>query len=328
MQKINEKSLFEKTIAIDSYILIYQFLNSVRTFDGRAFTDKNKNPTSHLMGFLYRSLYYKESGLKPIFVFDGKPNEMKMEELKRRFEKRRNQKYAYQEALDVGTNKDKNKLFAAPKLNHQMLEDTFYLLKNLGFPIILAKSDGEAQCAQLVNNNIAFCTVSQDYDAFLYGSERVVRNLTKSKERKMYGRKVKVDVEYYNLNKILSTLEINQRQLIHLGLLIGTDFTNKVPGIGPKNALKLVQKYETLESIFDQKSLTYEGSYYEKAINIFENPSVHKITKVEKPKYDFEKVKEFLLEKGFGKDRLEKTLKKFRDLYTKTFQKTLSMYLK
>jgi flap endonuclease-1 len=33
--------------------------------------------TSHLMGFFYRTIRIVENGIKPAYVFDGKPPEMK-----------------------------------------------------------------------------------------------------------------------------------------------------------------------------------------------------------------------------------------------------------
>ena len=181
-QTITEKSLFGKTVAVDAYITLFQFLNTIKSFDGKIFTDLNGNPTSHLVGFLYRMLYFKENNINPIFVFDGKPNPLKHEELQRRFERHRDKTYAYKEAQDIGTIEDKNKNYINPRLNVKMLEDTFHLIKNLGGSIVMAPQDGESQCTQLVKEGKAFATVSQDYDTFLFGSKRIIRNLSKTRQ--------------------------------------------------------------------------------------------------------------------------------------------------
>ncbi len=53
-------------------------------------TDKEGNPTryprltSHLVGLFNRTINLLENKIKPIWVFDGKPPELKMEELKKR----------------------------------------------------------------------------------------------------------------------------------------------------------------------------------------------------------------------------------------------------
>lgn len=47
-------------------------------------TDSEGNKTGHLVGLFSRSLTLLEQGIKPIWVFDGQPPDIKMEELKRR----------------------------------------------------------------------------------------------------------------------------------------------------------------------------------------------------------------------------------------------------
>ena len=43
---------------------------------------------SHLQGMFFRTARMLESGMKPVYIFDGKPPDAKKEELNRRFEKR------------------------------------------------------------------------------------------------------------------------------------------------------------------------------------------------------------------------------------------------
>lgn len=43
---------------------------------------------SHLNGMFYRTIRMMENGIKPVFVFDGKPPELKSEELEKRTERR------------------------------------------------------------------------------------------------------------------------------------------------------------------------------------------------------------------------------------------------
>ncbi len=48
--------------------------------------DKDGNMTGHLNGFIYKTLNMLETGIKPIYVFDGIAPEMKRNELKKRKE--------------------------------------------------------------------------------------------------------------------------------------------------------------------------------------------------------------------------------------------------
>lgn len=81
--KINE--LFGRTVAIDASMSIYQFLIAVRQKDGEMLTNDAGETTSHLMGFFYRTIRIVENGIKPAYVFDGKPPELKKGEVKSLF---------------------------------------------------------------------------------------------------------------------------------------------------------------------------------------------------------------------------------------------------
>lgn len=71
------KTLFGRKVAIDASMSIYQFLIAVRQKDGEMLQNDAGETTSHLMGFFYRTIRIVENGIKPAYVFDGKPPEMK-----------------------------------------------------------------------------------------------------------------------------------------------------------------------------------------------------------------------------------------------------------
>ena len=80
------KSYNGRRLAIDASMSMYQFLVAVRTEGapggGAGFqnlTNAEGEVTSHISGFLARTIRLMESGVKPIYVFDGKPPEMKRE---------------------------------------------------------------------------------------------------------------------------------------------------------------------------------------------------------------------------------------------------------
>ena len=47
-------------------------------------TDENGMPTSHLLGLWNRTILLLENGVKPVWVFDGKPPELKQSTLSKR----------------------------------------------------------------------------------------------------------------------------------------------------------------------------------------------------------------------------------------------------
>ena len=94
VQEHSIKTLFGRKVAIDASMSMYQFLIAVRQQDGQLLTNdagettrsssiiyfvlaQIKHDPSHLMGFFYRTIRMIENGIKPAYVFDGKPPELK-----------------------------------------------------------------------------------------------------------------------------------------------------------------------------------------------------------------------------------------------------------
>jgi flap endonuclease-1 len=78
------------TVAIDAYNAIYQFLSIIRQRDGTPLMDSTGRVTSHLSGLFYRTANMIEAGVRPVYVFDGEPPEMKKDTVIRRRETREN----------------------------------------------------------------------------------------------------------------------------------------------------------------------------------------------------------------------------------------------
>lgn len=57
---------------------------------------------SHLMGTFYRTIRLVENGIKPVYVFDGKPPEMKSGELAKRAERREEAQKNLEAAEETG----------------------------------------------------------------------------------------------------------------------------------------------------------------------------------------------------------------------------------
>ncbi|SCZ97869.1 BZ3500_MvSof-1268-A1-R1_Chr3-3g06423 [Microbotryum saponariae] len=96
------KTLFGRKVAIDASMSIYQFLIAVRQQDGQQLMNDAGETTSHLMGLFYRTLRMVDNDLKPCYVFDGKPPQLKSNVLKKRFAGREEAKTAEEEAKEVG----------------------------------------------------------------------------------------------------------------------------------------------------------------------------------------------------------------------------------
>jgi flap endonuclease-1 len=64
--------------------------------------DKDGNLTGHLVGLFHRTIQFMENGVKPIWVFDGKPPDLKSKELDKRIELKRDAEEKKEEAIAAG----------------------------------------------------------------------------------------------------------------------------------------------------------------------------------------------------------------------------------
>ncbi|MBE6509438.1 MAG: flap endonuclease-1 [Methanobrevibacter sp.] len=305
-EQISFKDLEGRSVSIDAFNTLYQFLATIRQRDGRPLTDENGNVTSHLSGILYRNSSMIEKDIKPIYIFDGKAPELKSETQAKRREVRDEAERIYKDALASGdTEKARKFAMRSSKLSPEIIESSKKLLTLMGIPYVDAKGEGEAQAAYLVANGDAYAVASQDYDCLLFGAKRVVRNLAVNSNLG--------NLEYYELDRVLRELDITREELIDMGILIGTDFCEGLKGVGAKTALKLAHKGQLKEKIAElQKESSHD---LDEVREIFLNHNVNTDYKIkwEKPKKD--KIIEFLCyEHGFSEDRVAKASDKLKNL--------------
>jgi flap endonuclease-1 len=300
-----------RIIAIDGYNALYQFLAIIRQPDGSLLMDSQGRVTSHLSGVFYRTANLIEAGIKPVYVFDGKPPELKSVEIKRRAEVKREAAKEYKAALERGDMVSARKVAqATSKLTREMVDQARRVLEAMGVPCVQAPSEGEAQAAFMNKKGDAWATVSQDYDALLFGAPRLVRNLTISGRRKLPGKPVYVDLEpeILRLEDVLKELKVSRYQLIDIGILLGTDFNpDGFKGIGPKKAYKMIQEYGTLRKALDDKKVEAGPTLDIDAItDIFMNPQTTGEYHLSWSQVDGAKLKEILVEEfDFSVERIE-----------------------
>jgi flap endonuclease-1 len=310
------QELATKVVAIDAYNTIYQFLSIIRGPTGEPLANNKGEITSHLSGLFYRNTNLLMENVKPVYVFDGKANALKMAEIQRRSQLKKEATEKYQLAIQEGRMEDARKYSTRTAfLTDKMVEESKKLLSYLGIPYIQAPSDGEAAAAYLTKCELAFAAASQDYDSILFGAKKLVRNLAISGKRKVPNRNVYLDVEPEILehDRMLKEIGLTQEQLVDVGILIGTDFNpGGFAGIGPKTALKLIRENGKLENVQKIKHLLPEVPYLE-IRNIFLRPEIPKVEKVDFSEVNREKVLDFLcVDKSFSADRVSSTLDKLQ----------------
>ncbi len=306
-----------KTVAIDAYNALYQFISVIRQPDGTPLMDSKGRITSHLSGLFYRTIKLLEHGIKPVYVFDGKPPEFKRKVIEKRQESREEAEKKWVEALKKGDVEEARKYAVrASRLEKEMTEESKHLLSLMGIPYVEAPSEGEAQAAYMSKKGDVWSAGSQDYDSLLFGADRLARNLTITGKRKLPGKNVYVDVnpELIELKEVLERLGIDRRKLIWIGMLLGTDYNEKVPGVGPKKALELVKTYDDFEKILKATGYTPEWDW--KAIEeFFLNPPVKDEYSIVFRDPDPEGVVSFLVEEhDFSRERVEKAVNRLMEV--------------
>ena len=312
--KTKLESFTNKIVAIDAYNAIYQFLAIIRGPEGLHLTDTQGRVTSHITGLLYRNINFLSLGIKPVYVFDGKPPSLKSAEIEHRKQIKKDATVKYERAVSEGKMEDARKFAQqTTSMKDGMVEDSKHLLDLFGIPYIQAPSEGEATASYLTTIGKATDTGSQDYDSLLFGAQRLLRNITTSGKRKLPGKPVYVNVEpeEINLNNVLNNCKITREQLIDIGILLGTDFNpDGFKGIGPATAIKFIQKYSKIENIPQiQKELS--DIDYESIRKEFLNPQVINPTNLKWNPINQDELISFLCdERDFSIDRVKKSLEK------------------
>jgi flap endonuclease-1 len=231
--------------AIDANNALYQFLTIIRQPDGTPLMDRRGRVTSHLSGILFRMASFMEKGIKPVFVFDGKPAALKQATIDGRRQIRDTAGEKWKDALERGDEAEAYKQArSSTRVDASIIGTSKELLGLMGIPVVDAPGEGEAQASYLVARGDARYVVSQDYDTLLFGAPTLVRNLTVSGKRRIRGRQITVNPERIILADTLAGLHLTREQLIEIGILVGTDFNPGIEGVGAKTGLKIVQKGE------------------------------------------------------------------------------------
>lgn len=310
--KENEiKNYFGRKVAIDASMSLYQFLIAVRQEGGAQLTGADGETTSHLMGMFYRTIRMCDNGIKPVYVFDGKPPQMKAGELEKRKEKRDEAQAALDKAKEAGDTEEVDKQSKRlVKVTKDHVEEVKVLLKHMGIPYVDAPCEAEAQCAELVKGGKVYAAGTEDMDALTFGTNILLRHLTFSEARKM-------PIKEFHLANVLEGFEMDQDMFVDLCILLGCDYVDKIRGIGPKKAIELVKKHKNIETILENidqsKYPVPENWLFTEARRLFKTPDVTPATEIELKweKPDEEGLVAYMCgEKGFTEDRIRNGCKK------------------
>ncbi|GAB1205739.1 Elongation of fatty acids protein 2 [Aspergillus pseudonomiae] len=288
---------------------IYSFLIAVRS-EGQQLMSDTGETTSHLMGMFYRTLRMVDNGIKPLYVFDGAPPKLKSGELAKRTARKAEATEAHEEAKETGTAEDVEKFSRRTvRVTRDHNTECKKLLKLMGIPYIDAPTEAEAQCAVLARAGKVYAAASEDMDTLCFEAPILLRHLTFSEQRKE-------PILEIHLSRALEGLDMDRNQFIDLCILLGCDYLEPIPKVGPNTALKLIREFGSLEKVVEHMESDPKKKYvipedwpYQDARELFLNPDVREAShpdcdfKWEAP--DIEGLVEFLVkDKGFNEDRV------------------------
>ncbi len=305
-----------RSFAVDGFVVLHQFLALIRTRDGTPLMDTKGRTTSHLVGLAFRTTrLIADYGMRLVFVFDGRPPQLKHAEIEKRREVREKFEEQYREAVAAGDYKAAMaKAVMTGRLTVEGIADAKRLLDLLGIPWVRAPSEGEAQAAYMAAKGDVWASNSQDYDSLLFGAPRLVRYITIQGEEWLpsKGHARKLQPEVIDLDEMLASLQLTRNQLIDVGILIGTDFNPGIRGVGPKTALKLVKKHGHLEELPPEirEQLTPDIQAIRDLYN--HPPATDNYTLDEKPLQEEELVRFLCDERSFSRERVDTVIARMR----------------
>ncbi len=304
------KALYGKSFAVDASIELHQFLALIRRPDGTLFTDSNGKVTSHLIGLLTRtSRLVTDYRLRPVFVFDGRPNPLKKKTIEARRSVQQKAQAEYARAIAARDySKAWSKVVMTGRVTGEILADAKRLLSLMGVPWLEALEDGEAQASFMAARGDVWAVGSKDYDCLLFGAPILARYLTLTGREYLPSKKTsrRLVPELVRLADNLEALRITREQLVDIALLVGTDFNEGVTGVGPKKGLALIREYKAAEKL-PEKIRSELPKDLESVRNIFLHPLVIENYSLKKNEPDPDGIIQFLSEeRGFSRDRVQR----------------------
>ncbi len=251
------------TVAVDAHNWLYRYLTTtVKWTASETYTTPDGTEVANLVGIVQGLPKFFEHDVTPVMVFDGGPSDLKSDEI----ESRREQRETYEEQLEVAREEGDEVAIAQLESRTQRLTPTIQetsreLLELLDVPVVEAPAEGEAQAAHMARRGDADYVGSEDYDALLFGAPLTLRQLTS-----------KGNPECMDLEATLEKHDLTLEQLIDAAILIGTDFNEGVPGIGPKTSISAITEHGDLWSVLEARGEHVE--YADRVRDLFRNPNV------------------------------------------------------
>lgn len=281
-----------KKVAVDANLFIYKSVFAIRSGMGKDIMHGDKK-VSHLYIMFIRLCGMLLRDIKPIFVFDYAYPDIKDKCIKERKERRREYKKMYLLSKDEETKKKYYHI--CEDISRSEYSDILELLTLMGIPHIFSPEEADTQCAYLINSGHVDYVVSDDMDLLMFGCRNIVKGFTLNKYKKM---------QLITLKDVLKGIQMDQRSLIHLGILLGSDYAETVKGVGYVKAYAMIKKYISIPVAKLYKEIPHKYRY-EKAYSYFSNKVYKEINSknIEQKSIKKGELRNFLYKNGFASNK-------------------------
>ncbi len=306
IEKTPQEEISGQFVAVDASNWLYKYMTTVTRFtDTNSYTNKDRHELPNLIGVPQGIKKFVKYNVNPVFVFDGKPNLLKTDEINRR---RKVREKAATKAKNSDNKIDKSKYESrSQSLNNHIIETTKELLDRFSIPYITAPQAAEAQTAYMAQSSQFYAALTEDYDSLIFGAPITIRQYTTSDKT----------IEKMNLENTLHNNNISYEQLIYATILCGTDYNDGVSGVGPKTSIKIVKEHDSISKLRTHLDEPLENA--EEIFELYKNPPV--IDEWPKPTRlnpNIDSVKSYLEEQDIKLSEVEYTLNKIDENSSQT----------
>jgi flap endonuclease-1 len=225
-------------------------------------------------------------GITPVYVFDGPPPASKAPVVMKR------------RALEAAK---------GTRIDRVVFEEVIALLRMMNIPIVMAPGEAEAQCARMATRGIVDAVYTNDTDALVFGASCMI-----------YTMRASSSITTIDRDMVLKKLALNNNQFIDLCILLGSDYTGTLPGIGYKKAYGMIKKHGSIEAILANESIICPMVFdYVLARREFANPAVSDVAAISMniDNVNVEDIREFLVEvHGLEPARIRRSISKLATL--------------
>ena len=122
-----------------------------------------------------------------------------------------------------------------------MKDDAIRLLKLMGFPVLEAQSEAEAQCVQLLKEGKIHAVVSDDMDCLTFGCELLIKGVRTKND----------PISEVNLSVALEGLGLSFKEFVDFCILCGCDYCDSIENMGPVKAFTFIKEHKTIERVLE-----------------------------------------------------------------------------